>query len=523
LEEAEDLDIAIRLWESGLDFESLCESHGSSARPLPLISEPTFYKLFFRYPYSQLAKWFLISNAVAGKDRRDIADQLDTNYDESGGEILCRLMGSSSYLAQVLGKHLQFDHSAGSLISFFKETSFISSSKLQSHLDQALVQGLPTTAINGKRRFDFHLTSNWLRRRTPFFEDLLKESLTRNFKTPSLSDPGAEVQVSMRYTGKYQISLDEGTFNNVSVEGVFNVPLPVNCACQRDVKLVSCYPPDLLEHIDSKEGIIKNYEWCDRGRENVLISYDFECTVDEVLGYQSRGVENDPPNPLHDLSTEDLILDEMKLKMILRQIRPSTHNSVDAANQVYLWVSEHTSFGTKGFSSESILETGIGNCVDRTHLFIMLCRMLGIPARDRCGAPLQYASSSGSVIHATQTGLGFSPLDHTWAEVWNGSSAWLPVEFLGQSFGHRSLSRWNVCSSAERDRLVSDTAIYDRYYFGNLDPYRVHIRRPERHASARIRTAENHLSAKQVQLRMRHALTLEGVKLPYTRMNETRS
>src|SRR5262249_22960041 len=51
---------------------------------------------------------------------------------------------------------------------------------------------------------------------------------------------------------------------------------------------------------------------------------------------------------------------------------------------------------------------------------------------------------------------------------------WVPVEFLSWGYGKRVLSAINVVDDRLREELIADTELYDDYYFGNVDPFRIH-------------------------------------------------
>ena len=67
-----------------------------------------------------------------------------------------------------------------------------------------------------------------------------------------------------------------------------------------------------------------------------------------------------------------------------------------------------------------------------------------------------------------------SPFSHTWAECFISRLGWIPVDFVGQAFGKRVIRPLNVVDGELRRELAEDTQCFDEYYFGNLDPFRIH-------------------------------------------------
>jgi hypothetical protein len=143
------------------------------------------------------------------------------------------------------------------------------------------------------------------------------------------------------------------------------------------------------------------------------------------------------------------------------------------ARAVYSWVLDNTLFYETPFPDFFCLDTGFGSCIHQASLFINLCRLAGIPARERCGGILSKAAGCEDTLIETRT-RGFSPFTHTWAEFHAPDHGWVPVDFIGWGYGRRLMTAHNVVDENLRAELISDTALYDDYYFGSLDPFRIH-------------------------------------------------
>ena len=113
-----------------------------------------------------------------------------------------------------------------------------------------------------------------------------------------------------------------------------------------------------------------------------------------------------------------------------------------------------------------ILYTGRGTCMYQANLFMNLCRLAGIQARERRGTLLARDCKQDKVDVINTGSIGYSPFVHTWAEVWSGSE-WIPAEFIAWGMGRRSVLFNNVPDENLRATLNADTPLYDSYYLAN--------------------------------------------------------
>jgi transglutaminase-like putative cysteine protease len=137
-------------------------------------------------------------------------------------------------------------------------------------------------------------------------------------------------------------------------------------------------------------------------------------------------------------------------------------------------VLDHTIYLHTDLADHTILETRLGMCFHRARLFVNLCRLMGVPAREQCGALFGRTHSPGMPQRVMAMSCGYDELIHTWAEFYSPSHGWLPVEFDANDFGQRVLTAANVADDQLRRQWVRETKMYDDYYFGNLDPFRVY-------------------------------------------------
>jgi len=167
--------------------------------------------------------------------------------------------------------------------------------------------------------------------------------------------------------------------------------------------------------------------------------------------------------------------DYPKAKMILKKLDLGRHlEELEITRRIYYWILENISVN-EWPSGASILDSGFGMCVDEAWLFINLCRLAGIPARHRCGALFGGKRPHINQDIFVQKTVCFSPFMHTWAEAYIVHHGWLPVDFCAWSYGRRILTDRNLYDPQLRREIVEETPLYDDYYFGNIDPYRIHV------------------------------------------------
>jgi hypothetical protein len=174
--------------------------------------------------------------------------------------------------------------------------------------------------------------------------------------------------------------------------------------------------------------------------------------------------------------------------------------------RIYLWMVQNLSYANAppALPDYSILDTGIGTCVQLTRLFANLLYLLGIPVREQCGALMGRPNSGWETITISR---GYSPFVHTWAEVYLEQRGWVPVDFIVMGYCERQANDINVDLDL-RSELTAQSPVLTEYYFGNLDPYRVYANRYHNRIpplmSAR---AENFRVPREFLLHLHHRLS----------------
>jgi len=509
-ERGQDMDLGIRIWELGARFASIQGAntyHLSESTNVELGFTPIESTAFFhRHPYQEVFLvflWFLQNLSPNDTSPKESLSELAGAFKKTG-----RI---SANWQQKLDQLICTDcrYSKEDLIRYYSELTAIPRELIAAYIDKAVERGLYVVRDGSGAKFDIPLTSRWLREQTPFCEfTLLNVSHVRNqdflFQKGRL--PTTAVSLSCR--GVYEISIAPEALDGFELNEILNIPLPCEGAAQSALCFKSCWPPDLLDHADCKVGMIARYPW-PRNQAEAIVSYEFSCEIHE-LGQHSSS-ENGNKQDLRQYLRPNLgSRNYVKARSILARLRGARSHRYDVAKNIYSWILDNTSFHN-GLSREyDITQTGLGTCIDQSRLFVSLCRLAGIPSRERCGALLLRRIGSGDdgdVLEARS--FYHSPCSHTWAEFYIEGRGWIPVEFVGWSFGSRGLTALNVVNLESRKKIVTNTGLYDDYYFGTIDPYRIHC---SEHANRMpTRAACNNPHSLQVMQRLcegiRHRLT----------------
>lgn len=367
-------------------------------------------------------------------------------------------------------------YDAQSISEFCAETLCIDRSMAETFLDYAVKRGMICRKSEGRVYLDLHHAINCLRRLTPLVECELRDgSFIRNHKTLYQQSRRIEDLASVAMNVRYAVVLPTDALN--SPEAMIHVPLPLPGPFLSRLKFKASVPDGILAMPGVSTGLIRIPVSAAKESEG-RIEYEFECVVHETAR-GARFVQN-PEECAPSQLTSNLrplwsgtYLD--KARNILKRIFQSPPVSkLEAAKQIYEWVLECVQPKDNRLPDYDVVDSGLGTCVQRTRLFIVLCQLIGLPARERCGALLNVDDKYSTSLAACTRSRGISPFSHTWCEIYTREHQWLPVEFIGWSFGKRVLTANNVREEAMREQLRHETPLYDDYYFGGLDPYRIH-------------------------------------------------
>ena len=140
---------------------------------------------------------------------------------------------------------------------------------------------------------------------------------------------------------------------------------------------------------------------------------------------------------------------------------------------IYYWILENTLYLQSAQSDYAILDTRCGPCFHQARLFVNLCRLVRIPAREQCGLMFGRSLPAEAGERVLTADRGHTLFNHTWAEVYTPNRGWVPVDFSA-SLGKRILTAVNVGDEALRAEATHNSQAYDDYYFGHMDPFRLY-------------------------------------------------
>ena len=227
------------------------------------------------------------------------------------------------------------------------------------------------------------------------------------------------------------------------------LPLALTTDRQQDVRLVSAEPKP--KRVGDGPGLASVYlEKPAQAGQPTRFAIAYEYTVRGCY----RAIERDRVRPVdpHDAALGSWLAERPPhlaftddLKRLSRGIVGPLTNRYDQARSLFLWVSQNIPWaGAREYStldslSQYALEHRRGDCGIQTMLFMVLCRLNGIPARWESG----WTTSD-------------DPDMHDWCQIYLEPYGWLPVDC---SFGL-------MPSQDERLRW---------FYFGNTDSYRLAV------------------------------------------------
>lgn len=483
LRRGEDTDLGIRLWEIGGRFGFVdgartyhLAAAGETNRALEAKEAVNF---FSRHPYRLVLLvylWFIRQLNVSAEASHPALGRLKDLAQESREDSNLDI---DLEFQKLRHPPLPSDccYTKDELIEYYNEIFRIPNALISECIDRATRQGLYVKKREGQRVFDFCLTSNWLRYQSPLHQYLIKNSsYFWTYKTTLLPGRQSPAPLTSICHGRYEISVDLDALGGSKIESILNIPLPVQCLAQDRVQFTSCYPADLLDYTNERKDMIPRYSWSSNGAE-VRVSYEFRCRVTELAGPYASSDGEQASRPLPEYARPELSpQDYLKAKRIMKRIGLGRERSepYEFAKKIYYWILDNTSSYDALPGQAGILDSGFGSCIDHSRLFKNLCRIAGIPARERCGVLFsRKIEPDGQELVEVQT-LCYSPFMHTWVEFYVRGLGWTPVDFCSWIYGGRSVTRQNTPDTDLRDRLVAETKLCDEYFFGNLDPYRIH-------------------------------------------------
>lgn len=230
-----------------------------------------------------------------------------------------------------------------------------------------------------------------------------------------------------------------------------HLPLPQQGAAQSQIKVLACDPSPVA--IAPEDSIARTVYFEKTLKENRPFSVEYEYVSRMVYADLSKPAPSAPlypdaPEPTsQDLSPEEpCLLFTPYLKDLARELRGGEKDPLKAARKFYDFVTTQVkySFVRDYFQIPHLGEYAAvnlkGDCGIQALLFILLCRISGIPARWQ----------SGLAVEPDYVG------SHDWAQFYVEGWGWLfcDCSYGGGAWRNGNIERWN-------------------FYFGNLEPMRM--------------------------------------------------
>lgn len=464
-----DTELGLQLWESGCRF-SFADSAAAYHLYYPVTPDPNInytdsLSMFYRHPYKlalMMVCWGLHRAPVETKPSLAVLAQSDL-IDVDITEQYCQTFN------RPLPVNCQYTRE--SMITYASERSGLSREEIALYLETALARGLFVQTRDGEIFFDRYHTINYLQNNTHFRQAAIEVGCCFNKRTALRESRAPTNVLSVHCQGRYDVVVHRTL---LSADTLLTLPLPIEHSAQRNLKISGCSPPNLLEFADLSKGVVSAVPLNLSTIGDVTVGYDFECDIQEVMSCENEN-RSVTDHEIH-LALRSTLPPSCieKARVVLRRIfATQVEGNYEQARSIYRWILDHVSYREGTISNTLTLEVGFGTCLHAAKLFVELCRLIGIPAREQCGALLERHTDRNCTNVVETHNRGFSPFMHTWAEFYDGRQGWVPVEFLGWLLGRRSLSTLNVGDQILRARVEAATNTFDDYFFGNLDPYRI--------------------------------------------------
>ncbi|HWO25352.1 MAG TPA: transglutaminase domain-containing protein [Kofleriaceae bacterium] len=459
----EDIELGIRLWQTGARFA--CSSEAWAVRCIgdgadgAWLDDVEAQALFWRHPYGDLLRLQVWARrceagaAAAGAAAPATLDWLDQPWDP---EELRRELGEAGPGPQTWAE--------ADLVAQLAQSQQVPIPQMQDQITRGVAAGLYHEVRDGVRYFQLDRLEDWLRDATPY--------LQRNYHNDQVlvmfrENPDVGTPATLLARGQLQISLDPDALARAGVDRL-NIPLPVERCGQRAVEILSASTPALLAAARQGRGMLAGFPVAEAaagggGAFSLELQFQFQ-----VSAPMSGGPDDvDPATQLRAVMPPEY---QARAQAIVRSLGPAA-DPFEAGRALFEWIEGHVIFG--GLPPQHpyyrVLDFGAGICIQQIRLFVAMCRVAQIPAREVCGALFPLGGEGEAQVRKQVCTRGFSPFGHSWAEYFVPGRGWVPAELRG--FGRRGFIPLTVPDPALRREL--QRVLYERYPFGALHPYRV--------------------------------------------------
>jgi GT2 family glycosyltransferase len=362
---------------------------------------------------------------------------------------------------------LYFHVTEDAFVEHLRANFRVDAARYRAHLARGRAQGLVHRRHGSTVVLDFAATTSWIADHTEFRQHVYEHSFFAHHPTPRQQGRTGAPAVAVRWEGAYEAEIPASVMGGS--DALFaNLPLPVATRCQTEVRVGGWEPPELGAFCH--DGAIVGYPLPPGAERPVRLRYTFSCRVtewDETLPDPDRDV--DLAVFLRPLSLRHAA----PVEALARRIPDADRGApTDRARAIFRWLLDHAEHRTNALERMTSVRTGLGQCIQLSTAFVALCRRVEVPARLRSGALVNWHQQADAPWTGEDREF-FSPFVHTWAEFFDPARGWVPVELLTVAHG-RDLSPWSFPDAELRQAVAREQPLYDAYYAGGLDPFRIH-------------------------------------------------
>jgi hypothetical protein len=268
----------------------------------------------------------------------------------------------------------------------------------------------------------------------------------------------------MTARAQLRVALDPDALARAGIQGL-NLSMPVERSGQRAVEILDASIPSLLEAARAARGMIAGFPVAAVAAAGGRATVDFAFEVSVPMSGADDGTD-----PAGQLGVSLPPAYRERAEAVLARLR-LPGDPFEAARTIHEWLESEVLFGNipPQHPYYRVLDFGSGICIQQIRLFVALCRLAGIPAREVCGALMQWGGEELDQVSKDVATRGYSPFSHSWAEFFVPGRGWVPTELRG--FGRRGFTPLTAPDPLLRREI--QRVLYERYPFGTLHPFRV--------------------------------------------------
>ncbi len=279
----------------------------------------------------------------------------------------------------------------------------------------------------------------------------------------------------LRLTYTFTLSAAEDTTHHARIF----LPYPIATDFQTNIKLLSCHPVEMQEHLLPHAGFFYGYPAVCNFSSGEVYTFSYVCELTVCSRAMGRATEVLTPEMFEFYTIVDESLAEHSLvRRCWEDVGiDGTLSDIEKARSLYYYLAKNKHFKKTKDSCQcyqcSTLKTLTddgGHCITLSRAFIALCRLLKIPAREQAGAIAVNPLGPSTYENRTYNEVVFG---HTWAEIFISGLGWVPIEFHGISIGTPALTAANVQSETLRHKVLDNSEPYFDFFFGHLDCFHI--------------------------------------------------